>query len=299
MEMIFNSEEGIITSSEEIKFILDIDEILYYPLDFESVKEIKKYPYSELLHGYIYLNNDKKEIKFIIPNINYDEDDIMLNKNNLVEMKDLRLFVRYYNFYKYCYYYNIHSFFLLNKAQKNINSKELYLNMDLYITNKYFNEISSKMQSYKSLYSSFLTVTQNKFKKNKLIELLFSISNNEKKENDELSIVIDLKSLFSKIYDELIEKENQKNKNKIERKKSDNIYVSNEYHIEDIYALLRWMMEHFQDLRMKDNMDLANKRIRCNEYIASLLTKEFSRKLNRIIALGDKVTIDNFKELFK
>lgn len=234
MEMIFNSEEGIITSSEEIKFILDNDEILYYPLDFESVKEIKKFPYSELLHGYIYINNDTKEIKFIIPNINYDEDDIMLNKNNLVEMKDMRLFVRYYNFYKYCYYYNIHSFFLLNKAQKNINSKELYLNMDLYLTNKYFNEISSKMQSYKSLYSSFLNVTQNKFKNNKLIELLFTLSNSEKKENDELSIVIDLKFLFVKIYDELIEKENQKNKNKIEKKKSDNIYITNEYHIEDI-----------------------------------------------------------------
>ena len=72
-----------------------------------------------------------------------------------------------------------------------------------------------------------------------------------------------------------------------------------EYHIEDIYALLRWMMEHFQDLRMKDNMDLANKRIRCNEYIASLLTKEFSRRLNRVITMGDKATIVNIKELFK
>jgi len=72
-----------------------------------------------------------------------------------------------------------------------------------------------------------------------------------------------------------------------------------DYYTEDIYALLRWMMQEFQELRLKDNCDLNNKRLRCNEYIASLLTKEFSRRLNRIISMGDKVTIDNIKELFK
>lgn len=72
-----------------------------------------------------------------------------------------------------------------------------------------------------------------------------------------------------------------------------------EYHSEDIYAILRWMMEEFNELRMKDNLDLSNKRLRCNEYISSLLTKEFSKRLNRIISMGDKVTIDNIKELFK
>ena len=42
-----------------------------------------------------------------------------------------------------------------------------------------------------------------------------------------------------------------------------------------------------------------NKRIRCNEYIASLLSKEFSRRLNRIISLGDKATIESMRELFR
>ena len=72
MEMIFNSEEGIITSSEEIKFKINEDEILYYPLDFDSIDEIKRFPFSELLYGYIYINNKKKQIKFIIHNIIYD-----------------------------------------------------------------------------------------------------------------------------------------------------------------------------------------------------------------------------------
>ena len=48
-----------------------------------------------------------------------------------------------------------------------------------------------------------------------------------------------------------------------------------------------------------DNCDLGTKRLRCNEYIASLLTKEFSRRLNRIISLGDKATIDNIQEIFR
>lgn len=73
----------------------------------------------------------------------------------------------------------------------------------------------------------------------------------------------------------------------------------NEYHREDIYSLLRWMMQEFNDLRLKDNMDLANKRLRCNEYVASLLTKEFSKRLNSIFSLGDKATIDNFRNIFK
>ena len=56
---------------------------------------------------------------------------------------------------------------------------------------------------------------------------------------------------------------------------------------------------NFNELRMKDNMSLKNKRLRCNEYIASLLTIEFSKRLNRIISLGAKATMDNFKDIFK
>lgn len=68
---------------------------------------------------------------------------------------------------------------------------------------------------------------------------------------------------------------------------------------EDIYCLLLWMMQHYNDLRLKDNCDLSNKRLRCNEYIASLLTKEFSKRLTRILTMGDSATIDNIKEIFK
>lgn len=68
---------------------------------------------------------------------------------------------------------------------------------------------------------------------------------------------------------------------------------------EDIYSLIKWIIQNFNELRLKDNLDLNTKRLRCNEYIASLLTKEFSKRLNRIISLGEKATIDNILEVFK
>lgn len=71
------------------------------------------------------------------------------------------------------------------------------------------------------------------------------------------------------------------------------------YHRQDIYTLLRWIMQEYTDLRLKDNMDLKNKRLRCNELVSALLNKYFSDRLYRIISLGEKATIDNFKEIFK
>lgn len=77
------------------------------------------------------------------------------------------------------------------------------------------------------------------------------------------------------------------------------ILILNDHNKKDIYAILRWMMENFNDLRMKDNLSLDNKRLRCNEYVASLLTVEFSRKLNRVISLGSKATLRDYIDMFK
>lgn len=72
-----------------------------------------------------------------------------------------------------------------------------------------------------------------------------------------------------------------------------------DYHKKNIYTLLRWMMMNYNDLRLKDNMNLNNKRLRCNEYIASELTKEFSKKLTRVMSLGNRANIQHFKDMFK
>lgn len=70
-------------------------------------------------------------------------------------------------------------------------------------------------------------------------------------------------------------------------------------HKKNIYSILRWMIQNFDQLRKKDNLDLNNKRLRCNEYIAALLTMELSTRVNRIITLGNKVTMNRVKEIFK
>lgn len=77
------------------------------------------------------------------------------------------------------------------------------------------------------------------------------------------------------------------------------VLLLDDYNKEDIYSILRWMMQNFNELRMKDNLSLDNKRLRCNEYIASLLTQEFSKKLNRVVTLGAKATLDNYQDMFK
>ncbi len=70
-------------------------------------------------------------------------------------------------------------------------------------------------------------------------------------------------------------------------------------HKRNIYTILRWMIQNYNELRKKDNLDLTNKRLRCNEYVASLLTKAFSDRVNRIIGYGNKVTIEKISEIFK
>lgn len=70
-------------------------------------------------------------------------------------------------------------------------------------------------------------------------------------------------------------------------------------HKKNIYTVIRWMIQNYNELRKKDNLDLANKRLRCNEYIASLLTKSFSERINRIVGYGRKVTIEQINDIFK
>ncbi|MMZ42344.1 hypothetical protein D1872_38650 [compost metagenome] len=67
-----------------------------------------------------------------------------------------------------------------------------------------------------------------------------------------------------------------------------------------IYTVVRWMIQHFNELRKKDNMDLQNKRLRCNEYVASLLTQAFSERMNRAVtARGNGMKINKIADIFK
>ena len=65
-----------------------------------------------------------------------------------------------------------------------------------------------------------------------------------------------------------------------------------------IYHLLRWMIRDFNSLMNKSNMNLAVKRIRCEEYIAALYATKISTGLYRVTNSNKKgrMTINSIKK---
>ena len=59
--------------------------------------------------------------------------------------------------------------------------------------------------------------------------------------------------------------------------------ISPEYK-DSMYSVLKWLFLNYNDLKSKQIMDITNKRLRDNEYISSLMTKELSEKLNRVMS---------------
>lgn len=158
-------------------------------------------------------------------------------------------------------------------------------NIYFQISNKCYIEVNrelfNKYTYIQSVVGAFLTVCTNRCTIEQLDEPEVWIRKISNPENYEKGLGI-LK-FFNRLLDQTTKK----------------IVMIHPYHKDDIYTILRWMMQEYNELRLKDNLDLKNKRLRCNEYIASLMTKEFSKRLNRILSKRDKATYDNYKELFK
>lgn len=72
----------------------------------------------------------------------------------------------------------------------------------------------------------------------------------------------------------------------------------NDYDKQNIYYLLRWIIQNFHTLWAKDNLAMEHKRLRCNEYISSFITAEISKRINRLVSLGDKATIKEYLKMF-
>lgn len=74
------------------------------------------------------------------------------------------------------------------------------------------------------------------------------------------------------------------------------------YYKSNIYYLIYWMMISFDELRTKSNIDMANKRIRKNEYIVnSSLGKKVNENINRLIEKRGRSrlnSMDTLLELF-
>ena len=66
-----------------------------------------------------------------------------------------------------------------------------------------------------------------------------------------------------------------------------------------VYSVVKWMVQNYVDLKKKDNLDLDNKRLRLNEYVAALLSKRMGEAINRLLTLGNKIKIKQVKDVFK
>lgn len=73
-------------------------------------------------------------------------------------------------------------------------------------------------------------------------------------------------------------------------------------HKADIYCILRWMIFEFDNLHIRDNTDINNKRVRRNEYIVkSSLGRKISENINKVIPkLSDsrQNSMDTLLEIF-
>lgn len=61
-----------------------------------------------------------------------------------------------------------------------------------------------------------------------------------------------------------------------------------------VHHLIRYTIMNFAKLWSYDNLSLDNKRLRCAEYIGSILTGEISKRINRATILGPRATFDDY-----
>lgn len=86
----------------------------------------------------------------------------------------------------------------------------------------------------------------------------------------------------------------------------DNVTIKNlrlpNYYKHSIYYLLYWMITNYDELKKRSNINMANKRVRRNEYIVmSSLGKKISENINKLIEKKSKSkmnTMDTLLELF-
>lgn len=64
----------------------------------------------------------------------------------------------------------------------------------------------------------------------------------------------------------------------------------------DAYAIIRCIVQNFKEFKSKDNLNILNKRLRCNEYIASLLNAGISEKIKQFINKTTKTPADVIKK---
>lgn len=63
----------------------------------------------------------------------------------------------------------------------------------------------------------------------------------------------------------------------------------------NVYTILRWILYEFDNLANKDNLDVSIKRLRSEEYIASLYAAKLSKGIYKLSDLGEKITLKDIR----
>ena len=65
---------------------------------------------------------------------------------------------------------------------------------------------------------------------------------------------------------------------------------------QDIYYILRWLIREFSKLKLRSNLDMSTKRIRCEEVVAALYAMKITKGIFRISDKGTNITINKIKQ---
>ena len=66
-----------------------------------------------------------------------------------------------------------------------------------------------------------------------------------------------------------------------------------------MYAVLRWMLREYNNLRLKDNLDISVKRIRFAEYVASLYVMKIAKGIYRVADQNKRASIESITRAIK
>ena len=65
----------------------------------------------------------------------------------------------------------------------------------------------------------------------------------------------------------------------------------------DVYCILRWMIWEYNNLRIKDNLNILTKKLRCSEYIAAIYAAKLSRGIYRISDKGKTAELSTIRKV--
>lgn len=77
----------------------------------------------------------------------------------------------------------------------------------------------------------------------------------------------------------------------------ESLRVTDEYKSKDAYTVLRWILQNHDALLLKDNTNIAAKRIRFGEYIAVHYARKLATNIKRVANLASKVSMKKLKQI--